>query len=357
VKKSGGIIGKLLIGLVILAVTILAASGIIGSRLNEQDSSAFNADLAGFENASFATAGSGFAAVSDISCRLYGSLGETLCTASRSYSKFQIGGAEGCAAVWSEGGTDLTLLRSGGAADFSFPGGITAVDVNDEGSAVVLSGEIGYKGSVTVIDAENNQVFRVYVGSGYPLDTAISPDSRRLAILCLTAEGCSVLVYNTDREEVFAAYSCEDSGCFAIEYLTDGKMMLTSFSELVFLKDDGKELGRQPFDGDYLQGIAKGSGFAALLLGRYNAGGGSRILVLDTSGSVTSTLENITEAESISAAGEYLAVRYGDAITVYDKGLNELGSLQNTAGIQAAFMRADGNALIISGGGAAIFEP
>ena len=173
-KKTGKIIGKLLIGLVILAVTVLAASGVVGSKLNKKDNSGFSADMLGFENARFAAAGSGFAAVSDISCRLYGRNGEILCTASRSYPQLQIAGAEGCAAVWSEGGSDLTILRPSGHADLSFSGGVTAADVNDQGTAVVLAGEIGYKGSVTVVDGENNPVYRVYIGSGYPLDADIS---------------------------------------------------------------------------------------------------------------------------------------------------------------------------------------
>lgn len=232
-KKTGKIVGKLLIGLVILAVTVLAASGVVGSKLNKKDNSGFSADMQGFENARFAPAGSGFAAVSDISCRLYGRNGEILCTASRSYPQLQIAGAEGCAAVWSEGGSDLTILRPSGHADLNFSGGVTAADVNDQGTAVVLAGEIGYKGSVTVVDGENNPVYRVYIGSGYPLDADISPDSRRVAILSLTAGGSSVSVYETDSEELRAEYTEEGRSCFDLEYLSDGRLMLVSSDRAV----------------------------------------------------------------------------------------------------------------------------
>ena len=234
-KKTGKIIGKLLIGLVILAVTVLAASGVVGSKLNKKDNSGFSADMLGFENARFAAAGSGFAAVSDISCRLYGRNGEILCTASRSYPQLQIAGAEGCAAVWSEGGSDLTILRPSGHADLNFSGGVTAADVNDQGTAVVLAGEIGYKGSVTVVDGENSPVYRVYIGSGYPLDADISPDSRRVAILSLTAGGSSVSVYETDSEELRAEYTEEGRSCFDLEYLSDGRLMLVSSDRAAFV--------------------------------------------------------------------------------------------------------------------------
>ena len=356
-KKTGKIIGKLLIGLVILAVTVLAASGVVGSKLNKKDNSGFSADMLGFENARFAAAGSGFAAVSDISCRLYGRNGEILCTASRSYPQLQIAGAEGCAAVWSEGGSDLTILRPSGHADLNFSGGVTAADVNDRGTAVVLAGEIGYKGSVTVVDGENSPVYRVYIGSGYPLDADISPDSRRVAILSLTASGSSVSVYETDSEELRAEYTEEGRSCFDLEYLSEGRLMLVSSDRAAFVKDDGKLLGELSFDGEYLKGYASGDGYVVLLLGRYKAGSTGRILIADTAGNLLRSLDTSDETEGVSASGKYLAVRYTDETVLYDSELNVLGSLQDTAGIQAAVMRSDGSAVIISGGKAAIFEP
>ncbi len=356
-KKTGRVVGKVLIGLVILAVAILAASGVIGSKLNKKDNSGFSADLLGYESARFAAAGSGFAAVSDISCRLYGRGGEILCTAARSYPQLQIAGAEGCAAVWSEGGTSLTLLRSSGAADLSFSGGVTAADLNDAGSAVVLAGEIGYKGSATVVDRDNNSVYRVYIGSGYPVDADISPDSRRVAILSLTAEGSSVSVYDTDSERIYAEYVSEGRSCFDLEYLSDSRLMLVSSDRAAFLKEDGKLLGELTFDGEFLKGYASGDGFAVLLLGRYKAGSAGRILLTDTAGNLLRSLDISAETEGVSAAGKYMAVCYADETVLYDIEFNVLGRLQDTAGIQAAVMRADGSAVIISGGKAAIFEP
>ncbi len=356
-KKPDRIAGKVLIGLVVLAVAVLAASGVIGSRMNKKDNSGFSADLLGYENARFAAAGSGFAAVSDISCRLYGRNGETLCTASRSYPQLLIAGAEGCAAVWSEGGTGITFLRSAGAADLNFSGGVTAADMNNEGTAVVLAGEIGYKGSVTVVDSGNNEVYRVYIGSGYPLDADISPDSRRVAILCMTAEGSSISVYNTDSEKLYAEYVSEGRSCFDLEYLSDGRLMLVSLDRAAFLKDDGKLLGEQSFDGEYLKGYAAGDGYAVLLLGRYRAGNTGRMLMVDTAGNLLRSLEVSAETESVSAAGKYIAVRYADETVLYDAEFQVIGSLQDTAGIQAAVMRADGSAVIISGGRAAVYEP
>ncbi len=351
-------IGKLLILLVILAVAVLAASGVVGSRLNQRDNSTFEADLNGLENARYAPAGDGFAAVSEVLCRLYGRGGETLCSAPRSYPQMQIAGAEGYAAVWSEGEAGLTILKSGEPTDLSFPGGVTAADVSDGGVAAILAGENGYKGSVSVVRADGTALYRVYIGSGYPVDTGISPDSRRVAILCLTAGGSSVSIYSTDQEESLAEVDLPDLACFDLEYLSDGRILLVCSDRLVFLKGDGSRAGEYPFEGKFLKDYScEGNGYVILLLGKYRAGSAGSLLILDTEGKLLAEKELSSEVNGLSASEKRFAVCYSDETVVYDSSLAELGRLQSTAGIQAAVMRSDGAAIIISGGGAAIFEP
>lgn len=356
-NTRGKALGRLAILLVVLAVAALAVAGVFGSRMNKKDSAGFRADLSGFESAAYARAGNGFAAVSGVSCRLYGANGDVLQTVSRSYSDVQIVGAEGCAAVWSEGGTGLTLLIGEQAKDLTFSGGVTGVDINDECTAAVLAGENGYKGSVSVYNGSGDGIYRVYVGSGYPVDAAVSPDSRSVAILSLTAEGSAVSVYRLDSEKAAAEYLEEGCSCFDLQYLSDGRLLLLSADRAVFLKDDGRLLGRWEFGGEYLKDYAAGDGFVCLLLGRYHAGTGGRIVLLDTTGTVTAQQELSGDAEGVSAAGKNLALRFADRTAVYDLGLTELGSLESTSSVQAVMMRPNGGALIISGGKAAIFEP
>ena len=356
-NTRGKALGKLVILLIVLAVAALAVAGVFGSRMNKRDSAGFRADLAGFESASYARAGNGFAAVSGVSCRLYGANGDVLQTVSRSYTDVQIVGAEGCAAVWSEGGTGLTLLLGENAVDLSFSGGVTGVDINDEGTSAVLAGENGYKGSVSVFNGSGDGIYRVYVGSGYPVDAAISPDSRSVAILSLTAEGSAVTVYRLDSEKAAAEYQEEGCSCFDLQYLPDGRLLLMAADRAVFLKEDGKLLGRREFGGEYLEDYSAGDGFVCLLMGRYQAGSGGRAVVLDTAGAVTAERELDGDAEGVSAAGKNLALRFSDRTAVCDPGLAELGSLESNAGVQAVMMRPNGGALIISGGRAAIFEP
>ncbi len=356
-NRQGKALGKLLIALVVLAVVVLAVAGVVGSNLNKRDTSGYSADLSGYESAAFRPAGNGFAAVSDVSCRLYGIGGEVLCTAARSYPDVQIATAEGYAAVWSEGGTSLTLLQADGPVDISVVGGVTAADVNGEGTLAVLAGEVGYKGSVSVVAPDGTALYRVYVGSGYPLDADVSPDSRSVAILTMTAEGSSVLIYGVNSEELAAEYREEGRSCFELEYLGDGRILLLASDGAVFLKNDGKRLGSLSFDGGYLKDYGWGDGFAALLLGRYQAGSASCVVLTDTAGTPLKSLDIEGEVQGLHAAGKYLAVRCSDRTLVYDSELNELGCLESSVGVQAAMMRSTGSAVIISGGEAAVFEP
>jgi|GEM_PF-2132248 len=350
-------ISRLLIALVVVAVVVLAVAGILGSRLSRSGASDFSADLEGFENGVYSAAGSGFAAATEVSCRLYSLWGTALSTVSRSYPDPMLASSDGYALVWSEGGTGITLLRAGGSTDLSFSGGVTAADVNDRGTAVILAGEVGYKGSVTAVDGTGAALYRVYLGTGYGVDTDISPDSRRLAILALNAEGSTVTLYALDSEDPLWETTLSGKTCFELEYLSDGRILVLCAESALFLGSDGRLLGEVSFDGEYLKAFDHGEGFAVLALGPYRSGSAGRVLVLDSAGNTLGSLDSGGDIEGLDAAGKYFALRGSDEVRIFDSSLKLLGRLEGTAGIQAALMRPSGSAIIVSGGGAAVFEP
>ena len=63
------------------------------------------------------------------------------------------------------------------------------------------------------------------------------------------------------------------------------------------------------------------------------------------------------ELLSISAAGKYLVAVYSDKTVVYTPTFKIYGELADTTGIKNAVMCRNGKAIIISGYGAAVFEP
>ena len=356
-KKTGAKSGKWFSTAVILLIILLGGAGLVISLLNRQDSREFSADLEGYEDARFALMGNGFAALSEVSVRLFGSAGETVCSLPRSYPDGMLACSAKTAAVWSEGGTAITVLQSDGRSrDLTFAEGITAADVNDEGYTVVLAGEKGYKGYVDVIRADGTEAYRVYAASSYPLDVDISPDSRHVAILSLTADGSRLSVYATDAEQ--PEFEWEDTGLyFDLEYLPGGRIFLISAEKAVFLTASGTVAGEYSFGSDDLRDYAFGTSGVVLALEQYRSGTAERIVTLNNDAAEIASLETEDGVSALSAAGNHIAVLGEDDIRLFDWSLNERLSLSSAAGVQSVMMRTDGSAILISGGGAAIIEP
>lgn len=357
-KKTGSKSGKWVITAVILLVILLGGAGLVISLLNRHSTVHFSADLEGYEGSVFAPLGNGFAALNEVSVRLYGSGGETLQSLPRSYPDGMLASSESAAAVWSEGGTSVSILYTNGKnRDLSYSGGITAVDLNDDGCAVILAGEKGYKGFVDVIRPDGTEAYRVFIASGYPLDAAISPDSKHIAILSLTADGTRLSVYSTAEETPELEW--EDTELyFDLEYLPGGRIFLISATKAVFLTASGTVAGEYPFGGDYLRDYsADGTAGVVLALGQYQTGIAERIVSLNNDALETASLEYDSEIGAISTAGNHIAILGSDDVRLFDWALNERFSLGSAAGVQAVMMRTDGRAILISGGGAAIIEP
>ena len=356
-KKTGAKAGKWLSAAVIALVLLLGIAGLIISLLNRQSNDTYSPDLEGYEGSQFASMGNGFAALSEISVRLFDADGSTISTLARSYPAGMLACSKNAAVVWSEGGTALSILHSDGRSrDLTFAEGVTAADVNDNGYAVVLAGEKGYKGYVDVIRPDGTEAYRVFAASAYPLDVDISPDSKHIAILSLTADGSRLSVYEMTSET--PVFEWEDAGLyFDLEYLPGGRIFLISAEKAVFLNSSGSVVGEYSFGGDYLQDYSIGTSGVALALGQYQSGAAIRIVTLNNDAAEIASRKAEDEVNALSAAGNQIAVLGRDDIRLFDWSLNERLSLSSAAGVQAVMMRADGSAILISGGGAAIIEP
>ena len=357
-KNTGSKSGKWIRTAVIVLIVLLGGAGLLISLLNRQGDYDFSADLEGYEGSVFAPLGNGFAALNEVSVRSYGAHGETLKSLPRSYPSGMIASSKSAVAVWSEGGTALSILYTDGKSrDLNYPGGITAVDLNDDGYAIILAGEKGYKGFVDVIRPDGSEAYRVYAASGYPIDADISPDSKHIAVLSLTADGTRLSLYSTAEETPECEW--EDTELyFDLEYLPGGRIFLISTEKAVFLTASGTVAGEYRFEDEYLRNYSTtGTAGVALVLGQYQTGASERIVTMNNDAVETASLECNAEVAALSAAGNHIAVLGSDDVRLYDWELHERLSLGSAAGVQAVMMRTDGRAILISGGGAAIIEP
>lgn len=359
-KQKKGRLARTVGVAIVLAMIVLAATGILESYLTRRSSLAAENpfDFEAYADNLYLRVGDGLLVASDVRLELFDGEGRELSSLSRNFPEVLCAVSGDYALAYSQSGNGACVLGPEGKYhDLSLPGNILGGDVADCGSSVFLTQEQGFKGSVTVYSPEGEGSYRVYLGDGYPLDADISRDGKELAVLSMNGSGCRVSVYTMDREEVAYQWDGEEALYFELEYLEDGNILLLSTEEAVILSGKGSLLSRYSFAGEYLKDFAVGDGFVTLVLGKHRTGSAARVVNLEESGNILGMLDVTAEVEGLSVSQQRLCVRFSDRTAVYDRSMKLLGSLDSTAGILASLMRSDGTALIVSGGGAAIFEP
>ncbi len=267
------------------------------------------------------------------------------------------------AAVWSVGGESIELICEGKSTQLKYQEGsdtahpLVSVKVNGDGKTTAVTVENGYKGAVSVYGSDGSAIYRVYLGSGYPLDAALSPDGRELTVLTMTENGSRVAAYSLDSENEKNAWE-SDELFFALDYISSGTVCALSSESAVFLSDTLRGSAAYDFGGEYIKDfVLGGDGYALLLLGKYKVGGSGHIVTLDTGASVLGSIEDRSEPQGFSASGKNIAVLYSDEIVLYDQRLVQTGSIPDADGIKYALARSDGSVIMVSGNGASISRP
>ncbi len=346
--------------LCLLALAVAAVVGIVQSNREQiagESVGTFAFDL--YAENRYTPVGRGLLVSSDAGLSLFDGEGRLLRTDAVNYTSPLTAACGSHAVVWSQSATGATRLNAEGETqDLSLPGNILGADVNESGWTVFLARESGTKGAAIVCKPDGKAVYRVRMGSSYPVDADISPAADSLALLTLQGSGSHVGIYGLSQEAEQYGWTGEEEVFFELEYLQNGNLFLLSADHAVFLNGDGELLQDYAFSDEYLKDYAvSDGGFIALVLGRHRTGSAARLVTLDDSGRELASQEVQWEVESLTAAGRYLSVLYSDRTVIYDSALQETGRLDDTAGIQASLVRSDGSTIIITGSGAAIYEP
>lgn len=263
------------------------------------------------------------------------------------------------AAVWDIGGTNLSIIDTAGEVrEITAQGALISVSLNKNDWMAVGSEEIGYNGLVTVYDKSLSPKYKWYSGEGYIVDADISPDSKAMTVTTLTGRGSRIVTFGFDSEVERGSYIAEDQLVFDIEYLSDNRICALSETGLTILNGMMEPEAEYRFNDQYLKDYClDGDGFAVLFLGKHRAGETGRLVTIGTDGKELGGIDVDGELLSMSAEGRYLAVVYSDKTVVYTADFKIYGELADTTGVKTALMCRDGRVLIISGYGAAVFEP
>ena len=347
--------GLFLLGLAVLAVLGIVQSGRSGEKT--ESVSAFSFDP--YSENRFTTLGRGLLVSADSGLTLFDEEGSVILSQTVGYAEPLTYSLGKTAAVWSQENSIALLVKDGGeTVEVGFPGSVVTGKVNEQGWGVFLAREGGSRGVAIAVKPDGQAVYRVRMGSSYPVDADLSPDSGTLALLTLQEAGCHLGIYSLNQETELRSWTGEEEIFFEVEYLSGNALLLLSTERALFLDDKCQVLREFSFEEEYLKDYAVSSeGFIVLALGRHRNGSAARLITLDREGRELAALEVQGEVESLSAAGRWISVLYQDRIVICDPDLQEKGRLENASGVQASLVREDGSAIVVAGGNATIFEP
>ncbi len=310
------------------------------------------------ERQSFATLGSSLVAARPSGFTLLGEDGAVLAERICALSEPAVSAGDDCAAVYDLAGSIVYFLRADGEIrEQSFSGSVLSVKLHPEGRCAVVSRESGYRGLVSVLDEQQQLIYRWYAASAWPLTAALSPDGETLAVLCLSAEGSEVKFFSLQSESQQAAFAVSDTVLLDLHWFSNQALAALSAERALFFSAEGLWTATYDFGGQYLAGYADGGeDFLALALSAYRSGAGARLVTLDERGGVLGETDWDGELLSLQARGrELLALGAGRA-ALFSPSLAETGRVGDLTGFRQAIIRNKGEALLLAAGFAEVYK-
>lgn len=300
----------------------------------------------------FADVGGGVAVGSSTGLQILDAEGYTILRSVVSITTPAIVSGEDTAVVYDVGGT---VLRAGNT-----DGKVTILDteetiisatMNEAGYLAVVTEETGYKGKVTVYNAEMEKVYAWHSGTNYVLSARVSPDCKTMVALTLEETGSGAHVFSLSSEDEYAAFYAPGTLLFDIAFLGNDRLCGIHDGGLVFFTTAGVEDGSFSFEGRYLAGYSfEGDGFAAVMLSQYLSGSASTIITVGYGGSVTGQLTPEEVPQSVAVRDKQVMIRYGEYTALYSQSLEETNRLAVAqGGKNAVFTEKNKGFLIYSG--------
>ena len=315
-------------------------------------------------NNRYAPVGDGLAVLSGTEFQILDGKGRQVWSASVSMENPALAAGGGRAAAYDVGGTELYVADASGqllhlTADKAEP--YIAVTLNHQGWMAVTAEKKGYKGCVTVYNDKLSQVFEFHSGKRFVTDGYVTDDCKSLAAVTLGQSSSvfvsDVVLYDLDSKEPKADYEVRDGLVLDITQKGD-RIVTLSDTGLSFGTTGGKAEETYGFGGAYLRDYSlDGEGCSVLLLNRYQSGSVGRLVTVDDEGKELASLDVREQVLSVSAAGRYVAVLYGDKLTIYNQELQEYAALTGTDYAKKVLMRQDGSALLLASESARLFLP
>jgi|GEM_PF-368030 len=375
-KEKSSLLKKILSVLLILAVLAAVAYIVIDALVDDgrtvvqvvkdavdskKDSETVSSAKFSFDAYSdnvFEELNGGIVIVSASAYQVFDNTGEIVGRGTKAFSNPAADSGSGGAVLWSQGGKDVLMVSPNGATKaIDSENSVISASINDGGYVAVAAEQSGYKGLVTVYDPQGEAVYKWFSGSGYLIDASVNNSNTGMAALTISDSGSRLVAYSFGSEEEQGAYTDSENVYFDMGYIAENRICAVSDSKAVFVSGKCEYNAEYSFEGWYLRDYAlEGNGYAVFVLGKYRTGGETKIVTVDTNGTVKGSVEASTDVSSINVRGRYIAVSYADSVALYDSSMEELGRVDNAAGIEKALAGTGGKIIAVSANGAVEYD-
>lgn len=374
-KKKGGL-GRAVAALALILCAVLAVSVLTtmedgrfatlrrwlmyGDSTGGKDAYTYAADPAN----QYGKLGGSLMVVNPNTAQLVGDDGAVLYDLSLRMASPQLTVGQKYASVCDVGGDTLYILdQSGVSRTLHTDRGLQyfSARLNERDYLAVTEQKSGFKAHVSVYNPEGALLFDFDAHNHYISDAVVTPDGRSVVMVSLESQGgifaSRLLVYDLSTAEPYSDASIRDGLVMDVRCNGDRIMSLCD-KRFTMTTLEGETLLDRTYGNLYLHDYAlDGGSFCALLLGRYQAGNICTLTTYDMEGQEIASRELREEVLDIAAGGDYLAVLYGEGLTVYKSDLTEYARLTDTNYAGQVHVEEDGSILLISGALAWRFLP
>jgi len=246
------------------------------------------------------------------------------------------------------GGTALKLWDGDKLIELDSEDELISASVNGDGYFAAAAQSSGYKGCVTVYDPKGTGIFKWYSGSGYVIDAAVSPDSTKLAVLCLESTGSVVHIFTIGDESQENTARLPSELAFELAFTGKDSLCLLSESSLSFFSLSGELITQVDFQGSYLVDYLFTERLCIVALGRFVSGGAVSLSSYSSEGELLGSAELDFTPLSLSAQDKRLLVLGQGSAYLYTDELSLAAEKEISAGYGDALLLPDGRALLLS---------
>ena len=204
-------------------------------------------------------------------------------------------------------------------------GAVVSASINNNGWFCIVTQEgAGTRGSVAVHNAAGHEIYRVSMGTGFPISAVLSNNNTNLAILNFSEAGSKINFYHgideykNEPDFIFDIYN---GLIIDIVFLNNNDLLVISTDSLFVIERSGSARMLYSFPGQRLGGFVHCGNFIALHLYDYGIGLQGSLITLQANGTILGELTIDREILSMSAINNSLVILLSEGVVFFNRNL------------------------------------